>query len=69
MAAAAHDPAFAKKVGIPQRVAKEFNDADSAFVEPKKKARMEQKPNAPVKAKTTHSRPYKVPVPKAPRAY
>lgn len=29
MAAAAHDPAFAKKVGIPQAVAKEFNQADA----------------------------------------
>lgn len=28
MAAAAHDPKFAKKVGIPQKVAKEFNKAD-----------------------------------------
>jgi len=28
MAAAAHDPAFAKRVGIPQKVAKEFNQAD-----------------------------------------
>ena len=28
MAAAAHNPAFAKKVGIPARVAKEFNQAD-----------------------------------------
>jgi hypothetical protein len=28
MAAAAHDPAFAKKVGIPTSVAKEFNAAD-----------------------------------------
>lgn len=28
MAAAAHDPAFAKKMGIPQSVAKEFNNAD-----------------------------------------
>jgi len=28
MAAAAHNPAFAKKVGIPQGVAKEFNQAD-----------------------------------------
>jgi hypothetical protein len=28
MAAAAHDPAFAKKVGIPTKVAKEFNEAD-----------------------------------------
>jgi hypothetical protein len=29
MAAAAHNPAFAKKVGVPQSVAKEFNAADS----------------------------------------
>lgn len=28
MAAAAHNPAFAKKVGISQRTAKEFNQAD-----------------------------------------
>jgi hypothetical protein len=29
MAAAAHNPEFAKKVGIPQSVAKEFNEADT----------------------------------------
>lgn len=29
MAAAAHDPAFAKKLGIPQHVAKDFNRADT----------------------------------------
>jgi len=29
MAAAAHDPAFAKKLGIPTSVAKEFNKADT----------------------------------------
>jgi hypothetical protein len=28
MAAAAHNPQFAKKVGIPQKVAKDFNQAD-----------------------------------------
>ena len=28
MAAAAHNPAFAKKVGIPTGVAKDFNKAD-----------------------------------------
>jgi hypothetical protein len=28
MAAAAHNPAFAKKVGVPVSVAKEFNQAD-----------------------------------------
>lgn len=30
MAAAAHNPEFAKKVGIPVGVAKEFNEADKA---------------------------------------
>ena len=29
MAAAAHNPAFAKKVGVPVKVAKEFNRADT----------------------------------------
>lgn len=29
MAAAAHNPAFAKKVGVPKSVAKEFNKADA----------------------------------------
>ena len=29
MAAAAHNPKFAKKVGVPQAVAKEFNKADA----------------------------------------
>jgi len=29
MAAAAHNPTFAKKVGIPQKVAREFNKADA----------------------------------------
>jgi hypothetical protein len=28
MAAAAHNPAFAKRVGIPQKVAHDFNQAD-----------------------------------------
>lgn len=28
MAAAAHDPKFAKKAGVPVKVAKEFNAAD-----------------------------------------
>lgn len=28
MAAAAHNPAFAKNVGVPQSVAEEFNEAD-----------------------------------------
>jgi hypothetical protein len=30
MAAAAHNPAFAQKVGVPQSVAQEFNQADKA---------------------------------------
>ena len=29
MAAAAHDPKFAKKAGVPVKVAKEFNKADA----------------------------------------
>jgi hypothetical protein len=29
MAAAAHDPKFAKKVGVPQSVAKDYNKADT----------------------------------------
>jgi hypothetical protein len=36
MAAAAHDKAFAKKVGIPQKVAKDFNKADKAKAAGKK---------------------------------
>jgi hypothetical protein len=28
MAAAAHDPEFAKKVGVPVKVAKDYNQAD-----------------------------------------
>jgi hypothetical protein len=28
MAAAAHDPKFAKRVGVPRKVAREFNAAD-----------------------------------------
>ena len=40
MAAAAHNPAFAKKVGIPVGVAKEFNaaDAKTGILRKKKKA-------------------------------
>lgn len=34
MAAAAHNKDFAKKAGIPQSVAKEFNDADSGKSNP-----------------------------------
>jgi len=38
MAAAAHNPAFAKKVGIKQSVAKEFNraDAGTGIIKPKR---------------------------------
>ena len=36
MAAAAHNPAFAKKVGIPQGVAKDFNKADAGKKFPQK---------------------------------
>lgn len=36
MAAAAHSPAFAKKMGIPQSVAREFNKADQKKKKKKK---------------------------------
>lgn len=36
MQAAAHDPAFAKKVGVPQKVAREFVAADKAKAKGKK---------------------------------
>lgn len=41
MAAAAHDPKFAKKMGIPKKVAKEFNKADAGtgMIKPKKKSK------------------------------
>lgn len=34
MAAAAHDKDFAKKAGVPQKVAKEFNKADQKKARP-----------------------------------
>ena len=39
MAAAAHDPKFAKKVGVPTKVAKEFNQADKGkgMIKPKQR--------------------------------
>ena len=45
MAAAAHNPGFAKKVGIPQKVAKEFNAADAGkgIIKPKPKAKAKGK--------------------------
>ena len=39
MAAAAHDKVFAKKVGIPQSVAREFNKADQAKKRPAKRGK------------------------------
>lgn len=39
MAAAAHDKKFAKKVGVPQKVAKEFNQADKGSGIRKKKVK------------------------------
>jgi len=42
MAGAAHDPAFAKKVGVPQKVAREFNQADkgTGIIHPKAKKKI-----------------------------
>jgi len=39
MAAAAHDPKFRKKVGVPKGVAEDFNAADTGtgMIKPKKK--------------------------------
>lgn len=41
MAAAAHNPKFAKKAGVPRGVAKEFNmaDAKTGILRKKKKAK------------------------------
>ena len=39
MAAAAHNPAFAKKVGVPAKVAAEFNKADKGILRRKKGAK------------------------------
>lgn len=41
MAAAAHNPGFAKKMGIPGKVAKEFNQADKGTgkIKPPRKKR------------------------------
>lgn len=48
MAAAAHSKAFAKKVGIPQSVAKEFNRADElAPKRGKKHSQLKQKKHGP----------------------
>lgn len=44
MAAAAHDPAFAKKAGIPQGVAREFNQADEGTGIRKSKAKASKGP-------------------------
>lgn len=45
MAAAAHNPSFARKVGVPLKVAKEFNRADAgrgllSGISRKKKAKL-----------------------------
>jgi len=50
MAAAAHNPAFAKKVGVPTGVAQEFNQADTGgglLSRAMKKPRKPAKPAAP----------------------
>lgn len=45
MAAAAHDPKFAKKLGIPQGVAREFNQADSRIGILKRKRKPDERPS------------------------
>jgi hypothetical protein len=52
MAAIAHNPAFAKKVGIPQSVGKDFNDADKGKTFKKGgDTMMKKKPMMPVGGK------------------
>ncbi len=49
MAAAAHDPEFAERVGVPQSVAHEFNEADKggALLRQRRQAkRLRQKPDS-----------------------
>jgi hypothetical protein len=46
MAAAAHNPAFAKKVGVPASVAKDFNQADKGTGILRKAMNGNQKPSA-----------------------
>jgi hypothetical protein len=47
MAGAAHNPAFAHKMGIPQSVAKEFNMADAGTGMLRKKKKQQMKPKDP----------------------
>jgi hypothetical protein len=48
MAAAAHNPAFAKRTGVPQNVAREFNQADAKTgILRKKKKKMPPAPTNP----------------------
>ena len=51
MAAVAHNPAFAKKVGIPQSVGQEFSNADKGRKFSKGGQTMAKKENAITKAK------------------
>ncbi len=44
MAAAAHNPKFAKKAGIPMKVAREFNQADAGTGILKKKRVTKRRP-------------------------
>ena len=45
MAAAAHDPDFARRMGIPQSVAKKYNraDAGTGIIKPKRKRKISTK--------------------------
>lgn len=43
MAAAAHNPRFAKKVGVPVKVAREFNQADAGTGILRKKGKSRKK--------------------------
>jgi hypothetical protein len=47
MAAVAHSPSFAAKVGIPQRVGKEYNAADQGLLHPALRKLKLKKPRLP----------------------
>lgn len=46
MRAVSHNPKFAKKVGVPQKVGKDFEAADTRAKKPKRKAKAKAKPKA-----------------------
>ena len=58
MAAVAHNPSFAKKVGVPQSVGEEFNEADEMKKTPKKTTQHKKRVRAMGKIARKASRTY-----------